>query len=87
MLLHITYINRIIAHILVYSKSLYDLQGRVNIFAELRDYVKKGVAEKSNLAGSVGVTVFFCVYWDQYQQLTTEISLFQDICRYSYFFA
>ena len=53
----------------------------------LRDYVKKGVAEKSNLAGSVGVTVFFGVYWDQYQQLTTEISLFQDISRYSYFFA
>ena len=40
------------------------------------------MAEKSNLAGSVGVTVFFCVYWDQHQQLTTEISLFQDISRY-----
>ena len=40
------------------------------------------MAEKSNLAGSVGVTVFFGVYWDQYQQHPTEFSLFQDISRY-----
>ena len=56
--------------------------GRVSIFALFRDYAKKGVAEKSNLAGSVGVTVFFGVYWDQYQQHPTEFSLFQDISRY-----
>ena len=41
------------------------------------------MAEKSKLAGSVGVTVFFGVYWDQYQQYPTGISLFQTISRYN----
>ena len=41
------------------------------------------MAEKSKLAGSVGVTVFFGVYWDQYQQHPTGISLFQTISRHN----
>ena len=41
------------------------------------------MAEKSRLAGSVGVTVFFGVYWDQYQQHPTGISLFQTISRHN----
>ena len=70
------------AVILVCRFSLYDLQGPIYDFSYVRAISQKGVAEKSNLAGSVGVTVFFGVYWDQYQQLTTEFSLFQDISRY-----
>ena len=43
MLLHRTYINVAIAHILLYGKSLYDLQGRSYEFRQmtLLAYIKK----------------------------------------------
>ena len=46
------------AVILVCRFSLYDLQGPIYDFSYVRAISQKGVAEKSNLAGSVGVTVF-----------------------------
>ena len=61
MLLHKLYINVAIAHILVYSKSLYDLPGSSQVFSLISRYASKGVAKNQGWHGQ-NLSHFFLVF-------------------------